>query len=277
MSEAFDFPVYFTRTEKADEILKSVDIACYAVKDGKPDKSVTAMTTDAGMTLIEKGVPCWKIDVASKRGIERDDTIPKMVNVAATWYTEKEVKEKGIKVIAGSSANVFSGLGALLVPDGFNIPTVLATPENVKYYGLELIENNHGLTITTAKCDIVLMKYDYKENYKKEFLMKLHGGGGIFIETHDFPHLHIPTSEKCGGYIVIGKRISADEFNFTAFQIPFNYALYTPANTIHGDGTLVGEYALTVADPEMISADTVLIYNENSKMMDEGVVPDWKT
>ncbi|MCF6322887.1 MAG: hypothetical protein L3J89_00950 [Gammaproteobacteria bacterium] len=276
MSEKFDFPVYFKQTEKTDEILKSVDITRYAVKDGKPDKSVTAMTTDAGMAFIEEGISCWKIDVASERGIEPGDMTPKMVNVKAAWYTAKEAREKGIKVIAGSSANVFSGLGALLVPDGFNIPTVLATKENVKYYGLELIENNHELMITTDKCDIALMKYDYKENYKKEFLMKLHGGGGVFIETHDFPHLHIPTSEKCGGYIVIGKRISADEFNFTAFQIPFNYALYTPANTIHGDGTLVGEYALTVADPKMISADTVLIYNENSETMEEGVVPDWK-
>ena len=41
-------------------------------------------------------------------------------------------------------------------------------------------------------------------------------------------------------------------------------------------GTLIGEYGLTVADPSMISADTVLIYNENTKRMARDVVPDWK-
>jgi len=31
-----------------------------------------------------------------------------------------------------------------------------------------------------------------------------------------------------------------------------------------------------VADPSMISADTVLVYNEHTKEMAHGVVPDWK-
>ncbi len=276
MSDEFDFPVYFERTKKTDEIIKSVDITRYAIKDDKLDKHDVALSTDAGMAFVEKGVSCWKIDVASECGIKPYQLLPKMVTVKASWYTAKEAKAKGIKVVSGGSANVFGGLGALLVPDGFEIPTDLATKENVSYYGLELIENNQELTVTTAKYDIALMKYDYKSNYKKEFLLQVQGGGGIFIETHNFPHLHIPTSEKCGGYIVIGKRLAADKFNFTAFQIPYNYALYTPANTIHGDGTLVGEYALTVADPNEASADTVLIYNKNSRTMAKDVVPDWK-
>ena len=117
------------------------------------------------------------------------------------------------------------------------------------------------------------MKYDYTSIYKKDFLMQKYGGGGIFVETHEFPHIHIPLSKSCGGYIVIGKQLSETEFNFTAFRIPFGYALYTPSNTIHGDGTLVGEYGLTVADPSMITADTVLVYNENTKEMARGVVP----
>ena len=76
-------------------------------------------------------------------------------------------------------------------------------------------------------------------------------------------------------YIVIGKRVSGRKFHFTAFLIPYGYALYTPSNTIHGDGTLVGEYALTVADSAMVSADTVLIYRENTLSMARHVVPNW--
>jgi hypothetical protein len=76
----------------------------------------------------------------------------------------------------------------------------------------------------------------------------------------------VPLSLDCGGCIIIGKRLFADEFNFSAFSIPYGYALHTPANTIHGDGTIVGEYAISVATAAA-EADTVLFYNENTRAM----------
>jgi hypothetical protein len=276
MSERIDFPVYFKRTLLTDAILESVDITRYAVKDGRPDKSKVALSTDAGMAFVEKGVTNWTIDNQSNNGMKPDNKAPDMVTVKATWYTATEALKNNIRVVSGSSGNVFGSMGALLVPDHFKIPTVTATKENVKHYGLELIENGKELTVRSEQCDIVMMKYDYTSIYKKDFLMQKYGGGGIFVETHEFPHIHIPLSKDCGGYIVIGKKLSETEFNFTAFRIPYGYALYTPSNTIHGDGTLVGEYGLTVADPSMISADTVLVYNEHTKEMAHGVVPDWK-
>lgn len=276
MSERVDFPVYFKRTLLTDAILESVDITRYAVKDDRPDKDKVALSTDAGMAFVEKGVTNWTIDNQSNSGMKPNNKAPDMVTVKATWYTATEALKNNIKVVSGASGNVFGSMGALLVPDHFKIPTVTATKENVKHYGLELIENGKELTIRSEQCDIVMMKYDYTSIYKKDFLMQKYGGGGIFVETHEFPHIHIPLSKDCGGYIVIGKKLSETEFNFTAFRIPYGYALYTPSNTIHGDGTLVGEYGLTVADPSMISADTVLVYNEHTKEMAHGVVPDWK-
>jgi hypothetical protein len=276
MSERVDFPVYFKRTLLTDAILESVDITRYAVKDDRPDKNKVALSTDAGMAFVEKGVTNWTIDNQSNSGMKPNNKAPDMVTVKATWYTATEALKNNIKVVSGASGNVFGSMGALLVPDHFKIPTVTATKENVKHYGLELIENGKELTIRSEQCDIVMMKYDYTSIYKKDFLMQKYGGGGIFVETHEFPHIHIPLSKDCGGYIVIGKKLSETEFNFTAFRIPYGYALYTPSNTIHGDGTLVGEYGLTVADPSMISADTVLVYNEHTKEMAHGVVPDWK-
>jgi hypothetical protein len=276
MSERVDFPVYFKRTLLTDAILESVDITRYAVKDNRPDKNKVALSTDAGMAFVEKGVTNWTIDNQSNSGMKPNNKAPDMVTVKAAWYTATEALKNNIKVVSGASGNVFGSMGALLVPDHFKIPTVTATKENVKHYGLELIENGKELTIRSEQCDIVMMKYDYTSIYKKDFLMQKYGGGGIFVETHEFPHIHIPLSKDCGGYIVIGKKLSETEFNFTAFRIPYGYALYTPSNTIHGDGTLVGEYGLTVADPSMISADTVLVYNEHTKEMAHGVVPDWK-
>lgn len=259
-----------------DAVVQSVQITRYAIKGGKPDKDKPVLTTGKNLAFIDKGVSNWRFDIKKPHGMTPSVEKPPMAAVRANWYTAQQALETGIKVVSGSDANTFGGMGTLLVPTGFKIPTVAATQENVRYYGLQLIDTGSDFSVASDKCPIALMQYDYTKDYKKEFLMKKHGGGGIFVETHDFPHIHIPTSERCGGYIVIGKQVATDEFHFSAFSIPYGTALYTPSNTIHGDGTLVGEYALTVADPALITADTVLMYDRDTLEMARGVVPDWK-
>lgn len=276
MSTFDNLPVYFPRNLLRDAVIESANITRYAIKDKQPDKDKKALTTDAAMAFLDKGTSNWIIDNQSKTGIEENKNAPDKVRVKAEWFDSTQALAANIDVVSGSSGNTFGKMGALLVPDGFSIPTVMANPQNVQYYGLELIENGENLTVHSPEADIIMMEYDYTSIYKKDFLMQKYGGGGIFVEFHNFPHIHIPLHEDCGGYIVIGKKLSAEEFDFTAFQIPFGYALYTPPNTIHGDGTLVGKYGLTVADPSMIGADTVLMYNKHTKTMAENVVPDWK-
>jgi hypothetical protein len=270
-----DFPIYYKRTLLTDAMTDGLALTRYAIKDGQPDKSRIAMSTDAGMVFIEQGASNWVIDSTSKTGMKCYEHLPPHVSVKAEWFDTVAALKNNIKVVAGGSANSFGGMGALLVPDGFTIPTVLATKENVLFYGLQLVDNGEVLTVHSDQVDLLMLEYDYTAIYKKDFLMQEHGGGGVFVERHNFPHIHIPMHPSCGGYIVIGKQVSADEFKFTAFQIPWGCALYTPANTIHGDGTLVGEYGLALADSSMITADTVLIYNKNTLKMAHGVVPDW--
>lgn len=259
-----------------EAVVASVQLTRYAIKDGKPDPDKPVMTTGRNLAFIDAGVSTWKVDPKAPHGLLPSSEKPPLVKVRARWYTAQEALTAGIKVVSGSDANSFGAMGTLLVPDDFSIPTVTATPENVRYYGLQLVEAGRDFSVDTSRYPIALMQYDYTADYKKDFLMKRHGGGGIFVETHDFPHIHIPSSPDCGGYIVIGKQLEPDHFAFTAFRIPYGYGLYTPSNTIHGDGTLVGEYALTVADPALTPADTVLMYNRESLEMARGVVPDWK-
>ncbi len=259
-----------------DTIVKSVELTRYAIRKGKPDQSKPVMTTGKNLAFVEKGIAPWRFDLADPHAIRPLTTKPPLADVRARWYSTQQALETGIKVESGSSANVFGAMGCLLVPEGFSIPTVTATPDNVGYYGLQLIETGSDFVLSSPEYEIALMEYDYTRDYKKDFLMKVHGGGGIFVETHNFPHIHIPTSAECGGYIVIGKQLAAERFHFTAFQIPYGYALYTPSGTIHGDGTLVGVYALTVADSALASADTVLVYDKDTLEMARNVVPDWK-
>lgn len=257
-------------------IVKSVELTRYAVKDGKPDKDHPVMTTNGEVAFFDKGVTNWRLDLSRHKPLLQAKTGTPHVEVKAEWLDTQGALEKGVKVVHGGSANTFGGMGALLVPDGFSIPTVTATEENVRHYGLQLIPNMQDFAVSSDEFQIVMMRYDYGKDYKKDFLMKKYGGGGIFVETHNFPHIHVPLSKACGGYIVIGKKIDDARYHFTAFRIPYGYALYTPSYTIHGDGTLVGEYALTVADSAMCHADTVLMYNKNTLSMARKVVPDWK-
>lgn len=264
-----DLPVYFEMTE-AREILFRGDIIG---RRSVVDKDDLVLETKAGLAYVEAGQTPWRLDFGSKNVIV-PDTSPDRVVVEASWYSAEEAKAAGLKVVAGSDASIFAGLGALLVPDGFQIPAVEATPENVKFYGLTLIAEGDRFTIESDEYDVALIEYYYSPKYRDEFLTRKEGGGGYFAERHDFPHLHIPLDDQCGGYIVIGKQLSERQFAFTAFRIPHRHGLYLPSWTIHGDGTLVGNHAITVAR-NSAKADTVLFYNSKTISMAKDVVPPW--
>jgi len=268
-------PIHFDLTVASRELFESIIISRFSVRD----KSDEVLRTDDGLTLIKQGATRWKIMLSETEVLipsTDQDTkatgvseIPEMVTVQASWHSPKYAR---IKIKAGGNANVFCGLGAILVPDDFRIPIVKASQQNVRHYGLTLLENRQVVELISNEFDLILAKYRYGKNYRQDFLTEVEGGGGYFVETHNFPHIHVPLSPDCGGYIIIGQKLSADNFNFTAFSIPYGTALHTPANTIHGDGTIVGEYAITVATASA-EADTVLFYNEHTRAMAQDVFP----
>ena len=265
---------YYSSTLYTDAVTHNLEITRDGVAGSAKGKPV--MLTKAGLAVIDRGTSNWQVrsDQAT-RLVQEQARVPNHSVVQAQWLSTFDAMKHKIKVKSGSDGNFFGGMGALLVPDGFSIATDTATTDNVRYYGLSLIKNNDSFKVISEQADIFLMEYDYTADYKDDFLMQVTGGGGLFVETHNFPHIHIPMDENCGGYIVIGKKVSEEEFHFTAFQIPHGYALYTPANTIHGDGTLVGNYAIALADSSAVSADTVLMYNQNTKTMAKNIVPNW--
>ena len=272
MTEVQGRPIHFDLTDESREIFESIVISRFSVRDDDDE----VLRTDGGLTFVEQGTTNWKLALAEIEILVHTTSQPlaetngfgkpDMVTVKAEWCKPEDAHKAHVNVQAGGNANVFYELGAILMPDGFRIPVVTASKENVMYYGLTLVGNDEAFELLSDEFAMVLAKYRYGKNYREDFLTEVAGGGGYFVETHNFPHIHVPLSPDCGGYIIIGKRLSADEFNFTAFSIPYGYALHTPANTIHGDGTIVGEHAITVAITSA-EADTVLFYNEHTKAM----------
>lgn len=256
-------------------IAKSAELTRYAVKGKNPDHAV--LRTEGEVAFFDKGVTTWKLNLAHKKPLIEAPTNTPHVAVRADWCNAQQALEKGIEVFHGGSANTFGSMGALLVPDGFRIPVVTATQDNVRHYGLQLIDDQTVFSVTSREHQIVMMRYVYSADYKKDYVMQKRGGGGIFVETHAFPHIHVPLSKASHGCIVIGKQVAGRTYHFTAFEIPYGQALYTPAHTIHGDGTLVGEYGIALADSALATADTVLIYNKRTLSMARHVVSNGKS
>lgn len=270
MKDAKKIPVNFPLNRERSILLQSDVISRYSVGE-KPE---LVLETKSGMAYIERGESAWRLSFDKSVCITPDDS-PERVVVDAFWYSAQQAQDAGIRIVAGSNANVFAGLGAILVPEGFKIPAVMATPENVKFYGISLLKKGESFTLSSSEYDMALVEYEYKKNYRDDFLTQTEGGGGFFVERHNFPHLHVPLDEGCGGYIIIGKQMSDTVFAFTAFQIPHEHGFYIPANTIHGDGTLVGNHAISVAKSSA-KADTVLFYSQETISKIDDIVPRWK-
>ncbi len=265
-------PAYFPITAPRDDLFKSSILSRYATNN----KSDLVLETLSGMAYINQGKSVWKLTLKNITNIipsanNTQDT--SRVNLKAYWYSAPAAKKAGIEINASKNANLFAGMGVILVPGNLRIPVLTANKKNVQFYGLKLIANQEKFLVSSQQCPIVLMEYNYKHNYRKDFLLQEQGGGGFYIEKHQFPHIHIPLEDSSGGYILVGKQHSATSFSFTAFHIPFGYALYTPSGAIHGDGTLIGRYAITVADPK-ITADTVLIYCQDTLAKVEDLIPN---
>ena len=142
-------------------IVESVELTRYAVQGKEPDKSRVVLSTHGEVAFFDKGVTNWTLDLSKKKPVRKAEIDTPHVVVDAEWCTTQQALEKGIEVVHGASANTFGSMGALLVPDGFEIPTVTATKENVRHYDLQLIENGERFAVSSDRFQIVMMRYDY--------------------------------------------------------------------------------------------------------------------
>ncbi len=194
-------------------------------------------------------------------------TQPQEITIKGTW------KNRSVeKALSGRDASVFGGLGVLLVPPDFsyiNIPKMNALavdPAFLKKYGAELIPLEQPVTLEAVNEpeleNLYLVQYDFDKDYIDQYVMKMSGGGGLFVEIHPFPHVFTPLSEHSGGALILGKALGKREFTFASFEIPYGYTMKIDSNVIHGDSFFVGPYAIALTDTEL--ADSVIFRQETT-------------
>ncbi len=193
-------------------------------------------------------------------------TSPQELTLPATWKNKSQEAAK-----SGESASVFGSLGVLLVRPSFNIIEIpkmnaLAVPQSfLKKYGAELIALDSPIEMEPTEHEelenLYLVQYDFDEDYIEQYVMHAQGGGGLFVETHPFPHVFTPLSPDCGGALILGVDRGDGGFDFASFVIPFGFTMKIASNVIHGDSFFVGPYAIALTDTEL--ADSVIFKQEN--------------
>jgi hypothetical protein len=162
-----------------------------------------------------------------------------------------------------SSGNVFGGFGRLDVTNlmeevagfpEFEVAVCPPTNENLAYYGARLLEPGAQFDCE-APGSMAITVMDTGDKYVEEFIMQeenKNGAGGMFLEYHDMPHLHMPMDEKAGGYLILGKRIRS-KMELSAFAIPYGKAIWTGPNVIHNDCWLTGAYTVVYGPTDHVS------------------------
>ena len=214
------------------------------------------------------------------------------VVVQAKWVSGKD---GGGLPNVGSSANVFGATGSLLVNEtDIDFPVVEHTDkhfdETLAFYGAKLLKPGEAFNMAYDK-PLFGMEYDTRlPGYIQDYVMHEHGGGGLFVEHHPFPHIWFPNpreDEKGTNIcrILLGRIVESlgeqvedaihsledenvcperppkdkkkPEYHFTVFRFPSDgHAIAVDECCIHNDSFCNGKQVVFLADTD---ANTVAL------------------
>ena len=203
------------------------------------------------------------------------------LTVDAKWVSGSD---GGALPSVGKSSNVFGSTGSLYINNAeLDFPIVDMSDEEFEttlgYYGAKLIQPGESIYMGYDKV-IFGMEYNTKlPAYIQDYVMQPWGGGGLFVETHPFPHIWFPhpqtQEEKATNVcrILLGRvipykssetaEINVDEnkcsdiapnpkrpqYHFTVFKIPTTgYAVAVDECTIHNDSFCNGKQVVFLAN-----------------------------
>lgn len=211
------------------------------------------------------------VDMLAATGITKENlpqvkdmkhVVPRELTVEAKWLDKNKEQAN-----CGRDASIFGNLGVLAISKEvsvLNIPKMnaLEVPETfLRKYGVELISLSQSFTLDDVEYEelktLFLIEYIWDPAYIEEYIMNQFGGGGVFVETHPFPHVFTPLSPKCGGALTLGFDRADGYFDFASFEIPFGYTMKVGSNVIHSDAFFVGPYAIALTQTDR--ANSVLL------------------
>ncbi len=201
--------------------------------------------------------------------------------VDAKWVSGTE---GGILPNVSPSANVFGVTGSLYINNPeLDFPVVDHRDKDfdatLAYYGAKMLKKGESFYMGFDKA-IFGLEYDTTlPGYIADYALQSWGGGGLFVETHPFPHIWFPNpqtpEEKASNVcrILLGRVIPAKasetalinknenacadiapnavqpQYHFTVFRVPTDgHALAVDECTIHNDSFCNGKQVVFISD-----------------------------
>lgn len=209
--------------------------------------------------VTRDGLVVAKDDVGRYAKLDEPIVAPNHVRVRGTW-DEDEFGGGG-----ATDANILGGFGTLTLPRPvLDIPEAPASEEALAYYGARLVKVGDYIEFDTDS-NLPVTIVSIGSTYVDQYLKVEEKGGGPYIEYHDKPHFHMPMDMAGGGHLILG-RSKDEEYLFSAFRIPFGYAIYTSPFVLHADAFLVGRYLVVYSVTDRYS--TVIFRARDRELVD---------
>lgn len=235
----------------------------------KGEKVALTPGKGTGVTVIQEGCTGETlIDKLAK--LQSEAPAPDKNNattVQAMWLSSDD---GGAVPSLDAAANVFGGTGSLYVNESAVVFPVLDVShpdydKTLAFYGGKLLKPEEEFYMGF---DLTLFGMEYNTSlpdYIRSYAFSPHGGGGMFIEHHPFPHIFLPKPARndqvyCEAKVTLGRKVDnapprAPRFMFSTFRIPSDgSAIVIKPDAIHNDSFTNGRLAVFVADT---AADTV--------------------
>ena len=109
----------------------------------------------------------------------------------------------------------------------------------LKYINCQILNETDYFVLDTPVpvCQTIM---NFGETYASNYI--LNDKYGMYLESHNTPHIHMPLTPLSKGVIILGVSDYGNNLYLGAFRIPIGKALYTPPNIIHNDCYLNGLY-----------------------------------
>jgi hypothetical protein len=214
---------------------------------------------------IKNGMPMYiqhkpGISKANQAAQKSPDSLVKKVQ--AEWISGPKL-QAGQSVV-GSSLTANKGILKIHGADSFELKSVRDETIDLKSFKARLVRNDAPFQITEQKTarkdDYRAVSYHYGPQYAEEQMKT--GHGGLFLETHSFPQIITPLDKNSVGFVTLGRWDEKKEnLELIAVEIPFGYTLIVEEDSIHGDTTLDGTFAMcmTSSHKTMQDVDTVFL------------------
>lgn len=175
-------------------------------------------------------------------------SLPK--NVVKPESIKIQYDENNTKLNNCKSSNIFDKTSTFNCDQSkIKIPIINASHETLAYYNCLLLNFTDIFIFNSNRNNpFTLFEMFIGKDYVKNYIMQENLGGGIYLEYHDNPHFHAPSTKSSAGFLTLGKKTEENNIEITGFRVPYGRGIFMPGGVYHNDCFLTGHWNVIYDD-----------------------------